>query len=54
LGLGLLDDAVVIGYVFSIVGAEVSNFEDWLAAQQSVAPKPVAPKPVAQKDRTSP
>jgi uncharacterized membrane protein YkvA (DUF1232 family) len=49
LGLGLLDDAVVIGYVFSIVGAELSNFEDWLAAQQSVAPKPVA-----QKDRTSP
>jgi uncharacterized membrane protein YkvA (DUF1232 family) len=29
LGLGLLDDAAVIGYVFSLVGKEVSDFEDW-------------------------
>jgi uncharacterized membrane protein YkvA (DUF1232 family) len=49
LGLGLLDDAAVIGYVFSIVQAEVSHFEDWSLAQTSVAPKPAA-----QKDRTSP
>lgn len=45
IGLGLLDDAAVIGYVFSIVRAEVSNFEDWSAAQARCA---------APEDQTSP
>jgi uncharacterized membrane protein YkvA (DUF1232 family) len=31
LALGLLDDAAVIGYVFSVVRAEVRDFEEWRA-----------------------
>ena len=30
-GLGLADDAAVIGYVFSVVQAEVRDFEAWAA-----------------------
>ena len=33
LGLGLVDDAAVIGYVFSIVAAEIDQFESWRRAQ---------------------
>jgi uncharacterized membrane protein YkvA (DUF1232 family) len=31
LALGLLDDAAVIGYAFSVVRAEVREFEEWRA-----------------------
>lgn len=31
LGLGLVDDAAVIGYVFSVLGAELRAFERWRA-----------------------
>jgi uncharacterized membrane protein YkvA (DUF1232 family) len=33
LGLGLLDDAAVIGYAFSVVRAEVQDFEEWRGAK---------------------
>ena len=34
LGLGLADDAAVIGYVFSIVRTEVRDFEAWVACDR--------------------
>ncbi len=32
LGLGLIDDAAVIGYVYSVVSAELRDFESWRSA----------------------
>ncbi len=35
--LGLVDDAAVIGYVFTILRAEVADFEDWRVAQPTTS-----------------
>jgi len=32
LGLGLIDDAAVIGYAYSVVSAELRDFESWRSA----------------------